>query len=573
MIILLASCSATSNKATPPPAAPANTAPCDGSSGVGGPVPAGFGPGDLVAAVDLTPQNSTSPGFPTGARVWRVLYVSTGVDETDLQLICGMVASPTAGPTSVSGVGHLLSWSHGTVGLAESCLPSSDPANGFWGKMAGGIGAIAWTDGVTKRVGEPQNGALQYAMDQGWMVATSDYQPNDTYIVGKISGANQLDVMRAASQLMTQQFAKSAPTSYDTILWGHSQGGHTAMWAGQLFESYLALTKPSQPTAAFTLKGVTLLAPASSFISMPTKQSSVAYGDGLMDSEIHQTLKPLGIPLAMLEVQIGPALVSYLVGSWNLLSNGAKVPAPDAKFPAFPAANSPLELTAIATPAGVDTVNTVLPLCLNKAGGKDVAAATAKYRDAQTNQMLVPSVWNLPDNYKTGDYFKGGMDNTCATTSNPAMVNWCAWVTWNLPGPLGTNPYPKAPIVGGKPVPMMIAQGSDDTVVHCISPTGSANKLAPPAADCLSVQFYNTLAAEIYCPVTGNGGHLQLDIFRKTGPNSPASHFAIPGQASAKALKNSNADLVFTGSPVEQFFTRAFAGTLTPGCTATVLNP
>ena len=55
-------------------------------------MPAGLGPGDLVAAVDLTAANITSPGFPTGARVWRILYVSTGVDENDRQLVCGTVA-------------------------------------------------------------------------------------------------------------------------------------------------------------------------------------------------------------------------------------------------------------------------------------------------------------------------------------------------------------------------------------------------------------------------------------------------------------------------------------------------
>src|SRR5664279_568974 len=54
---------------------------CAGPNGVGDTVPAGLEPGDLVAAVDLTPTNSSSSGFPTGARVWRMLYVSTGVAE------------------------------------------------------------------------------------------------------------------------------------------------------------------------------------------------------------------------------------------------------------------------------------------------------------------------------------------------------------------------------------------------------------------------------------------------------------------------------------------------------------
>ncbi len=556
-----------------PPAPPADTAPCAGPNGVGGSVPAGLGPGDLVAAVDLTPRHEKSPGFPTSSRVWRVLYVSTGVDEYDLQLICGMVAAPKDGPAAENGVGHMLTWSHGTVGLAQSCLPSSNPASEFWGPMAGGIGAIAYTDGIGKRTGKPQDGLLQYAMNKGWMVAASDYQPNNAYIVGKIAAANQLDVMRAASQLMRQDFTTKAPTSFDTVVWGHSQGGHAAMWTGQLFESYLAGTMPSQPTASFNLKGVALLAPATNFITQPDRQPGVEFGDGLIDSEMHQTLKPLGIPLAFAEVQIGPALLSYAFGSWSALSNNTRQPAADAKFPAAPLTNAPLALDAVATKVGRATIREVLPLCLNKSGSGAVKAATAKYRNASTNRMLVSALWNLPADYKTGEYFKGSLDKTCATTSDTSLRSWCTWTTWNLPGPLGVNPYPKWPTVADQPVPLMIAQGSDDTIVHCVAPRGSRNKQVPAASDCMSSAFYDTLATEAYCPISGTGGHLEFNVFRKTGFFSPASHFAIPGEASAKNLGRSKSGLVFTGSLIQRFMTRAFAGSLAPGCTASVVNP
>ena len=144
---------------------------------MGGPVPAGLGPGDLVSAVDLTAANTTSAGFPTGARVWRMLYVSTGVDENDLRLICGTVAAPANGPKRFGSSGRLLNWTHGTVGLAQNCLLSSDPASLFWGKMAGGINAIAWGSAAGKHEGDPAGGLLQYAMNQGIVVTASDYQP------------------------------------------------------------------------------------------------------------------------------------------------------------------------------------------------------------------------------------------------------------------------------------------------------------------------------------------------------------------------------------------------------------
>jgi hypothetical protein len=129
-------------------------------------------------------------------------------------------------------------------------------------------------------------------MDRGWVVAATDYLPNDTYVVGKIAAGNVLDSARAASQLMTANFASAPVSAYDMITWGHSQGGHAALWAGQLAQSYLAETHPSHPTAAFELVGVALEAPASNFTVDPARQPGVARGDGLADWEMHQTISP-----------------------------------------------------------------------------------------------------------------------------------------------------------------------------------------------------------------------------------------------------------------------------------------
>ena len=106
-----------------------------------------------------------------------MLFVSTGVDENDLQLICGLVAAPTTGPALFGTSGRVLNWTHGTVGLAQSCLPSTDPASMFWGKMAGGINAVAWGSDLGKHEGDPAGGLLQYAMNQGMVVTATDYSP------------------------------------------------------------------------------------------------------------------------------------------------------------------------------------------------------------------------------------------------------------------------------------------------------------------------------------------------------------------------------------------------------------
>lgn len=83
------------------------------------------------------PSSTTRPttattGSNQGAQgVAGVLYVSTGIDEDDLQLVCGLAAAPDDGPEQEGGVGHQLAWSHGTIGLQQACLPCDRPAEAF----------------------------------------------------------------------------------------------------------------------------------------------------------------------------------------------------------------------------------------------------------------------------------------------------------------------------------------------------------------------------------------------------------------------------------------------------------
>ena len=557
-------------QATPAP----NTKPCAGANGVGGAVPAGLGPGDLVGASELDQATYTkSSGYPTGADVFRILYVSTGLDNTDLQLVCGLVVAPGSGPkTGFSdgspGSGRMLAWAHGTIGLQQRCQPSSSTA--FWGAMPDGIGAVAWGTPIllNRHEGRERDGMLQYAINQGWVVSATDYQPPDTYLAGRIAAANVLDANRAAAQLVAEQWPNHAPDRYQYVVAGHSQGGDTVMFTGQLAESYLATTQPSHPTAALDLVGLDADAPASNFVADPARQPAVQYGDGLADSEMHQTVKPLILDLPAITLQIGPALFSYIFGSWAQLSKTS--PTPGATLPASPP-TGPLDLTAIATPKGVKTVAAMAPMCLDQA--KPLKAATSEYRNAKANAMLLPEIWNLPANYSTGDYFKGGFDRVCATTTDPGITEWCDWVRWNTPGPLGVNPYPKVPTVGAKPVPVLIAQGEQDDVVNCVAPSGLPVAEPVGPARCSSRTLYDALAADTYCRAgEAPTGHLQMAQFRQIRFQSPADHFSIRGQISAKGqAKNANV-LTFEGSPLQHFIAGAFAGTLTPGCTVTVLN-
>jgi len=567
LVALVAATTVACSDSPPPPAA---QPPCAGGDGVNGPVSVGARPGDVVRSTEIAATESNgdpSTGYPTGGRVYRVLYVSTSADESDLVLVCGTVTLPVSGPTrDEAGRSRVFAWAHGTQGLEQQCLPSSDPEQGIWGPMPGGIQTVAWGSLFGKHEGEPSNGQLQYAVDQGWIVATADYQPPDTYVIGRVAGANVLDSIRAAQQLADREFPGSTGTGSDVVVAGHSQGGHAALWTAQIADPYLSATGTSADR--LRIVGVEALAPAANFVVQPERQPGTQLGDGLADREMHQSIPLLKLPIPSLELQIGPALFSYIFGSWSQFS-ATRSPASGSVTPAGPDTGA-LPLDAVATPEGQATVAAIMPLCFLSSDATKVKQAAAPYRNAGINQMLVPELWNLPPDYSVGEYFRGGVDQTCAT--NPASLRgWCEWILWNMPGPLGDNPFPKAPTSGGRIVPLLIAQGTNDTVIHCVAPDDLPSAEVPSVADCTSRALYESLVEE-YCPPEGVRGSMQLRVFRK-GPNSPADHLSVPGQMAARKLDRSSEDLTYEGSPSHAFVEAAFDGSLGEGCSAEVLNP
>jgi pimeloyl-ACP methyl ester carboxylesterase len=140
-----------------------------------------------------------------GVPTYAVRYASESVAGDPIE-VSGLVAVPErVGPTT-----PVLSWAHGTTGIADVCAPSRDPK-----------AAIGW---------------LQPFVDKGWIVTATDYEGLGTpgrhpYINGTSEGRSTLDAVRAAREV--------AGTSAGPVLvWGHSQGGHAALWAGQLAKTW-----------------------------------------------------------------------------------------------------------------------------------------------------------------------------------------------------------------------------------------------------------------------------------------------------------------------------------------------
>ncbi|CAN5237696.1 lipase family protein [soil metagenome] len=205
------------------------------------PLPEGV-PGDLIA---LAPRRA--PDVPPGAQAWDLLYRSEGV-EGDAVAVSGRVYAPE-GPAPEGGR-PVVSWAHGTVGVADGCAPS--------------------------RTGDDVP-ALDQLLDAGYVVAATDYEGLGTpgthpYLVGESEGRSVLDAARAASRI------ERAGAGSRVVAAGHSQGGHAVLFAGSLVEDY---------ASELDLLGVVASAPAAELTTLLRSAVPISLAFGLVASAIY----------------------------------------------------------------------------------------------------------------------------------------------------------------------------------------------------------------------------------------------------------------------------------------------
>lgn len=192
-------------------------------------------PGRLIRAEPFT------NGIPVSATAWRILYTTTGVDG-EVRVASGVVVVPKEG----DGQWPIIDWNHGTTGYSEHCAPSLQP-RGLWS------GALY---------------NLPTIIRQGWAVVATDYIGLGTegphpYLIGPPSATASLDAVRAAREL------QDADLGVRTVIWGHSQGGGAALWAGAMAREY---------APELYVQGVAALAPASDPPALVQNISSVTGG-------------------------------------------------------------------------------------------------------------------------------------------------------------------------------------------------------------------------------------------------------------------------------------------------------
>jgi len=157
-------------------------------------------PGALIDVLEMV--------APAGMRAWTVVYGSTGLDGEPVA-VSGMILAPADPPSG--GAYPIIAWAHGTTGIADMCAPS--------------------------RAGSDRVAELEELARGGYVVTATDYEGLGTagthpYIIGVSEGRSVLDSIRAVQNL------PQAHAANETVVVGLSQGGHAALWAGQLAPTY-----------------------------------------------------------------------------------------------------------------------------------------------------------------------------------------------------------------------------------------------------------------------------------------------------------------------------------------------
>ena len=251
-------------------------------------VPAAKPAGSLISA-----QLYPSPSY---AIAYRVLYVSTDIDGRKLP-VSGVIYLPKTPPPP--GGRNIVAWAHPTTGIAPGCAPSLDRHN---------FAGLSLPESIP---------GLARFIKAGDIVAATDYPGLGTpymhpYLVGASEGYSIIDSVRAARQL------PGADASNRFAVWGHSQGGQAALFAGQVAAGY---------APSLSLAGVAAAAP------------------------------PTDLGPELTSIHASKLLTAYVYHSWSVVYH--------------------VPVTSVVAPAAVPAVTKAASKCINSVGQFIVAGRAA----------------------------------------------------------------------------------------------------------------------------------------------------------------------------------------------------
>lgn len=171
-------------------------------------------------------------GPTIGGTTRLLLYRSTGAKGETVP-VSGVLTVPDGEPPE--GGWPVISWGHGTTGMADDCAPSRlrvDPTTGVY--------ATAMDETTTQLV------------ERGYAVVRTDYEGLGTpghhpYLMGGSAGAAMADIVLAAREV-------EPDLSRRWLAMGHSQGAHAALFTSRHTGAY---------TPGLDLVGIVALAPPS----------------------------------------------------------------------------------------------------------------------------------------------------------------------------------------------------------------------------------------------------------------------------------------------------------------------
>lgn len=191
-------------------------------------------PGNLLRSAPFT------RAVPAGGQGWRILYTTTRWDGTPA-VASAIVLRPTGGGEAPRPV---IAWAHGTTGIDPGCAPSVlvDP-----------FANVPAVDALLR---------------EGWLYVATDYAGLGTagghaYLVGDDAARSVLDSIRAAREL------EGVAADNRVVVWGHSQGGNSALWTGQRAAAY---------APDVNIVGIAALAPATDLKALVSASRGSMFG-------------------------------------------------------------------------------------------------------------------------------------------------------------------------------------------------------------------------------------------------------------------------------------------------------
>ena len=191
---------------------------------------------------------------------FRVIYRSTDLRGEPVAVSGTIIFPEGAAP---KGGRNIVAWAHYTTGVSQRCAPTLLPNLG--GTIPG----------------------LDEMLASGYVVVATDYEglgiPGvHAYLVGVSEAHAVLDSVRAAHNLT------AAHASNRFAVWGHSQGGHAALFTRELAAAY---------APELHLVGIAAAAPATDLVELFKTQKGSIAGEGLTAMALLSWSRTYNLPL------------------------------------------------------------------------------------------------------------------------------------------------------------------------------------------------------------------------------------------------------------------------------------